>query len=124
MLINLHGELMPMPPLRNFSDAARSPGTTAFATKGLRVVTHAEELRTCHERAPRAPAGTLRLRLRVDAAGAVRSIHQGHFTLAHPEMIRCVQAAIFAWRLPSAGAPGAAELELAFRPDWSPAADP
>ena len=85
---------------------------------------HAEELRTCHERAPRAPAGTLRLRLRVDAAGAVRSIHQGHFTLAHPEMIRCVQAAIFAWRLPSAGAPGAAELELAFRPDWSPAADP
>ncbi len=43
ILVNLHGELLPMPALRNFSDAARSPAGTL--TKGLRVVTHGEQLR-------------------------------------------------------------------------------
>ena len=42
LVINLHGELMPMPALRNFSDAAKSP----IAYPNLRVVTHPEELRT------------------------------------------------------------------------------
>jgi hypothetical protein len=42
LVINLHGELMPMPALRNFSDAAKSP----VAYPNLRVVTHPEELRT------------------------------------------------------------------------------
>lgn len=42
LIINLHGELMPMPALRNFSDAARDP----VAHPDVRVVTHPEELRT------------------------------------------------------------------------------
>jgi Tfp pilus assembly protein PilX len=42
LVLNLHGELMPMPPLRNFSDPAKSP----VAYPDLRVVTHPEELRT------------------------------------------------------------------------------
>ncbi len=41
ILMNLHGELLPMPPLRNYSDPARSP----TAAPGLRVVTHPEKLR-------------------------------------------------------------------------------
>ena len=42
LLINLHGELMPMPALRNFSDAAKDP----VHHPNWRVVTHPEELRT------------------------------------------------------------------------------
>lgn len=42
LLINLHGELLPMPALRNFSDAARDP----VNHEHWRVVTHPEELRT------------------------------------------------------------------------------
>lgn len=44
LVINLHGELLPMPALRNYSDPARDPETPAH--QGLRVVTHPEELRT------------------------------------------------------------------------------
>jgi len=44
LLVNLHGELLPMPALRNYSDAARDPETPANV--GLRVVTHPEQLRT------------------------------------------------------------------------------
>ena len=41
LLINLHGELAPMPAIRNYSDPAKTG-----AHPGLRVVTHPEELRT------------------------------------------------------------------------------
>ncbi len=40
ILINLHGELIPLPPARNFSDAAKDPE----ARQGWRVVTHPERL--------------------------------------------------------------------------------
>src|SRR5262249_13179674 len=42
LVINLHGELLPMPSLRNYSDAAKAPNTLP----NVRVVTHPEELRT------------------------------------------------------------------------------
>ncbi len=42
LMINLHGELLPMPALRNYSDAAKEP----LAHAHERVVTHPEELRT------------------------------------------------------------------------------
>ena len=42
MVINLHGELLPVPALRNYSDAARDP----VNHPEIRVVTHPEELRT------------------------------------------------------------------------------
>jgi hypothetical protein len=41
ILINLHGELMPFPPVRNYSDAAKIPDELP----GVRVVTHPEQLR-------------------------------------------------------------------------------
>lgn len=41
LLVNLHGELVPMPAIRNYSDPAKSS-----SAPGLRTVTHAEELRT------------------------------------------------------------------------------
>lgn len=41
-VINLHGELMPMPAMRNYSDAAKLPDQLP----GVRVVSHPEELRT------------------------------------------------------------------------------
>ncbi len=40
IFINLHGELLPMPPARNYSDAAADPETRA----GWRAVTHPERL--------------------------------------------------------------------------------
>ena len=42
LVINLHGELIPMPALRNFSDAAKDP----INHPQWRCVTHPEELRT------------------------------------------------------------------------------
>ncbi|MEZ6038090.1 MAG: hypothetical protein R3F29_11445 [Planctomycetota bacterium] len=42
LIINLHGELLPMPALRNYSDAAKDPENHPE----WRVVTHPEELRT------------------------------------------------------------------------------
>jgi len=41
IIINLHGELMPFPPLRNYSDPAKDP--TNYP--GVRVVTHSEKLK-------------------------------------------------------------------------------
>jgi hypothetical protein len=41
IVINVHGELFPFPPVRNFSDAAKDPGSRP----GVRVVTHPENLR-------------------------------------------------------------------------------
>lgn len=40
LLINLHGELMPLPPIRNYSDAAKEPS----GYPDVRVVTHPEQL--------------------------------------------------------------------------------
>ncbi len=40
LIVNLHGELLPLPPMRNYSDAAKIPGTTPYE----RVVTHPELL--------------------------------------------------------------------------------
>ncbi len=41
IIINLHGELMPFPPLRNYSDPAKDPEVYP----GVRVVTHPEKLK-------------------------------------------------------------------------------
>ncbi|HKO57445.1 MAG TPA: type II secretion system protein [Thermoanaerobaculia bacterium] len=41
IVVNLHGELLPFPPIRNYSDAAKDPETT----QNVRVVTHPEQLR-------------------------------------------------------------------------------
>jgi len=42
LVLNLHGELTPMPSIRNYSDAAKAPAMLP----NVRVVTHPEELRT------------------------------------------------------------------------------
>ncbi len=42
LVINLHGELLPMPAMRNYSDAARDP----IRAPEVRVVTHSEQIRT------------------------------------------------------------------------------
>lgn len=42
IVINLHGELFPFPPVRNYSDAAKDPDLWPY----VRVVTHPERLRT------------------------------------------------------------------------------
>ncbi len=42
IVMNLHGELLPVPPIRNFSDAAKTPTALPF----VRVVSHSEQLRT------------------------------------------------------------------------------
>jgi prepilin-type N-terminal cleavage/methylation domain-containing protein len=40
LIINLHGELLPLPPMRNYSDAAKDPGDCP----NVRLVTHPEKL--------------------------------------------------------------------------------
>ncbi|HEV7428261.1 MAG TPA: type II secretion system protein [Thermoanaerobaculia bacterium] len=42
LIINLHGELMPFPPVRNYSDAAKSPATAGLLN--VRAVIHPEQL--------------------------------------------------------------------------------
>lgn len=42
IVLNLHGEMLPAPPLRNYSDAAKLPRVLP----GVRVVAHPEQLRT------------------------------------------------------------------------------
>src|ERR1041385_6512164 len=42
IIINLHGELFPFPPVRNYSDAAKDPAQWP----NVRAVTHPEQLRT------------------------------------------------------------------------------
>lgn len=61
LLINLHGELLPVPPLRNYSDFAKLPDLLP----GVRVVTHPEELRT--QSPPTSGTETTDVRLRVYA---------------------------------------------------------
>jgi type II secretory pathway pseudopilin PulG len=45
IVINLHGELLPFPPVRNYSDPAKSPETYP----NVRAVTHPEQLRYDHD---------------------------------------------------------------------------
>ena len=61
ILINLHGELLPMPPMRNYSDAAKIPQ----GKPGWRAVTHPELLRP--RRTPGNASATDDIRWRVYA---------------------------------------------------------
>jgi type II secretory pathway pseudopilin PulG len=45
IFINLHGEMFPFPPVRNYSDAAKDPDTFTWAQGAPRAVTHPEQLR-------------------------------------------------------------------------------
>ncbi|MEZ5989409.1 MAG: hypothetical protein R3F30_09855 [Planctomycetota bacterium] len=58
IILNLHGELLPVPALRNYSDAAKAPDVLP----GIRVVTHPEELRT-HKDKGNATADHARFRI-------------------------------------------------------------
>jgi hypothetical protein len=58
ILLNLHGSMLPMPPLRNYSDAAKDPASWP----GVRAVTHPARLHT-----QRNGAGAQDLELRVHA---------------------------------------------------------
>ncbi len=42
IVINLHGEMIPLPPLRNYSDAAKRPDQDSL--RGVRVVAHPERI--------------------------------------------------------------------------------
>jgi hypothetical protein len=67
LMINLHGELLPMPALRNYSDAAKEPVVHPYE----RVVTHPEELRTKNNEGGVTDPLTLRMyAYRTDARGA------------------------------------------------------
>jgi type II secretory pathway pseudopilin PulG len=95
LVINLHGELLPLPPVRNYSDAARDPETAAL--QNVRVVTHPEQLRYTNADAvrlrvysylsdPNTPASILNVPITilingangwVPAAGDITGIHGG-----------------------------------------------
>ncbi|MFM1873886.1 MAG: hypothetical protein RL398_3308 [Planctomycetota bacterium] len=59
MLINLHGELLPMPALRNYSDAARDPENYP----NIRVVTHPAQQRTARNAGSPASSESLQFRI-------------------------------------------------------------
>jgi prepilin-type N-terminal cleavage/methylation domain-containing protein len=76
MIVNLHGEMLPLPPMRDYSDAAKDPANIVFGgistsqggaavswnTLNARVVTHPELLYY-----PGASAGSVTMNLRVYA---------------------------------------------------------
>jgi hypothetical protein len=59
IFINLHGELFPFPPVRNYSDPAKEPQNYS----GIRVVTHPERIRY--------PSSAASVKLRVDRKSVV-----------------------------------------------------
>lgn len=65
IIINLHGELFPFPPVRNYSDAAKLPGTMP----NVRVVTHPERLHYDN------------------AAGVNLRVYSYHTNVAQPEAV-------------------------------------
>ncbi|MCA8951572.1 MAG: hypothetical protein KDE27_18845 [Planctomycetes bacterium] len=86
LIINLHGELLPMPALRNFSDAARDP--SQIANFGQRVVTHPEELRTIRDSAT--PSASDPLNFRVYAYYNDPQIYVGDQIMQSPIAIEVV----------------------------------
>jgi len=83
IIINLHGELLPVPPLRNYSDPAKAPDVLP----NVRVVTHPEELRTLRD-----PGGakTDRVKLRVYAYVTNPDTYTGSATMPekHPIVVQ------------------------------------
>lgn len=57
IVINLHGELLPFPPVRNYSDAAKSPESYP----NIRAVTHPEQLRYTNTEAVKLRVYTYRM---------------------------------------------------------------
>lgn len=84
LVLNLHGEMLPMPPLRNYSDAARSP----VAHPGLRVVTHPEELRTRNRESGATDA--LRFRMYAWPYETSGAAYTGPATMADPMVVEVV----------------------------------
>ena len=79
MVINLHGELLPMPALRNYSDAAKDP----VNHPNWRVVTHPEELRTKKD-----DAGTTDpMRLRMYAYTDYPQFYTGSDRMTNPMVV-------------------------------------
>jgi hypothetical protein len=79
LVINLHGDVVPMPALRNYSDAAKDP----LAHPNWRVVTHPEELRTKN-----GDAGTTDpLRLRMYAYTDDRANYTGPDRMSEPMVV-------------------------------------
>ena len=63
IIVNLHGELLPMPPLRNYSDPAKDIGNTTQNYKFARVVTHPEKLRFSFDSATPTKSEDIRFRV-------------------------------------------------------------
>ncbi|PIE23528.1 MAG: hypothetical protein CSA62_06710 [Planctomycetota bacterium] len=84
ILVNLHGELLPMPALRNYSDPAKSPHAMT-GVPGLRVVTHPEHLR--YVRGPTA-ASSEAVKLRVYAYWDNPSLATDEFCAGRPIAIQ------------------------------------
>ncbi len=82
LMINLHGELLPMPALRNFSDAARDP----VNHPEVRVVTHPAELRTYRD-AGAPESASDQLEFRVYAYNTNHQTYTGSQTLGDPLVI-------------------------------------
>lgn len=82
ILVNMHGELLPMPPLRNYSDAARDPEHHPE----VRVVTHPEELRTLRQ----SGSSSSPLRLRVYAHNTHMLRYTGPAVLPDPIAVEVV----------------------------------
>jgi hypothetical protein len=59
IIMNLHGELLPMPSIRNYSDAAKDPATYP----GWRVVTHPENISYTYNAAATIPNPNMNLRV-------------------------------------------------------------
>ncbi|MFK7741416.1 MAG: hypothetical protein AB8H80_13955 [Planctomycetota bacterium] len=79
LIINLHGELLPMPAMRNYSDAAKDP----VNHESWRVVTHPEQLRTLND----GTAASEHLRFRMYAYTDYPQYYSGPDRMTEPMVI-------------------------------------
>jgi len=116
LLVNLHGELLPLPPMRNYSDAAKDPANYPHA----RLVTHPEQLSY-------AAGSQVKLRVypyTVGASGANGLYYSWSgisppsdpFNAANLKMSRMDQSINFDW---STGSPGGAVPADKFSVRWT-----
>src|SRR5690606_38590731 len=80
---NLHGELLPAPPLRNYSDPAKLPSYQPF----VRVVTHPEELRTQRPGSGGTETEDVRLRVYAYATDPAGVPSDGVMSSDHPILL-------------------------------------
>ena len=102
LLVNLHGELLPTPALRNYSDAAKLPDDLPY----VRVVTHPEELRTQSPPAPVTEVTDVYLRVYAYVSDPTQYTGADYLDPSHPILVQVMDMDLTDPSTPGAAMPG------------------